>query len=110
MVALSRPFVVLAALLVGGCDGYTAVKGKVVDETGRSIPGAAVQLRLRATGRARSVSTRQDGAFGVGLVHAPFRPGAIELVVEADGYARYVELVAPFGIRDRQVQLGRARP
>jgi hypothetical protein len=37
MHAWSRPFVVLAALLLVGCDGYTAVHGKVVDETGRSV-------------------------------------------------------------------------
>src|SRR5579871_1225360 len=74
--------------LIGGlmaCDAVTRVQGTVVGRDGNPIPGAVVRLTLIATGRARQMTTEQDGRFSVELIHGAF-PGRFDLVTSKSGY------------------------
>ena len=84
----------ILSLVVGlaACDAVTRVQGTVVDTEGNPIPGAVVKLTLIATGRARQITTEQDGKFDVELIHGAFA-GRFELVTSKPGYV--VSLVRP---------------
>jgi Carboxypeptidase regulatory-like domain len=75
------------AFVVGlvACDAFTTVQGMVVDQDGNPISGAVVTLTLVATGRARQMTTGQDGKFDVALAHGAF-PGRFDLVTSKSGY------------------------
>ena len=75
------------ALVVGlaACDAVTRVQGTVVDQDGNPIPGAVVRLTLIATGRARQMTTEQDGKFDVELIHGAFA-GRFDLATSKSGY------------------------
>jgi len=61
----------------------SGVEGKVADEEGNPIPGAAVTVTDTRTGAARSLTTNSSGSFSVtGLVTG----GPYEVTVDADGY------------------------
>jgi hypothetical protein len=55
------------------------------------LGGARVTLTLLSTGRSDKVVAKPDGAFSVGLVHAPFLCGELRLDVGAQGYVDYHE-------------------
>ena len=75
------------AFIVGlvACDAVTRVQGTVVGQDGNPIRGAVVRLTLVATGRARQMTTEQDGKFSVELIHCAF-PGRFDLVTSKSGY------------------------
>jgi hypothetical protein len=65
--------VVLATLLLAGCDGLVRIRGRVVDATGIPVPEAQIQLERGADWRAFSDRVTADGCFKVGQVVAPGR-------------------------------------
>jgi hypothetical protein len=75
------------AFIVGlvACDACTRVQGTVVAQDGNPIRGAVVRLTLVATGRARQMTTEQDGKFSVELIHGAFA-GRFDLVTSKSGY------------------------
>jgi hypothetical protein len=60
--------------------------GRVIDQSGLSVPGARVQIVHRATNVATSVTTNIEGNYV-----APFMaPGEYSLTVQKDGFSRVV--------------------
>jgi hypothetical protein len=60
-----------------------SVSGRVVDEQNEPVPGAAVTIRQRDTGVARTAETDRSGRFRFTYL----KIGAYELVVSLDGFA-----------------------
>jgi hypothetical protein len=85
----------LLALAAVGCDGHTAVKGRVVDPDGKPIQGAEVKLTARPDdpARSRSDSSKTDatGSFALGVTHEPTNKMPFAFEVTKDGYAPHSE-------------------
>ncbi|MBI3210566.1 MAG: TonB-dependent receptor [Candidatus Solibacter usitatus] len=79
-VLVTTAFLLPAQVPTGGIDGV------VKDETGAVIPGAAVSIRNRDTGAARSLTSATDGTFSAPLLAA----GDYEVRVEAKGFRALV--------------------
>ena len=77
----------LSALIfiLSACDGFTHIKGKVVDENGKPVPGALVELKTDSGGRTDQARSEADGSFSVGFSHAPFKVD-LTLTVSKEGY------------------------
>jgi hypothetical protein len=75
-------------LLLVGCDGFTHIKGKVVDANGKSIQGALVEMKTVSGGRDDQVKTAADGFFSVGSTHAPFSVD-LAVTVSKEGYKTF---------------------
>lgn len=72
-----------------------AVRGRVTDPRGASIPGAQLKLIEQETNEARSVKTDGNGDFTISLL----RPGSYRLEVEREGFQKASE---PFVVRVNQ--------
>ncbi|MBZ5603634.1 MAG: TonB-dependent receptor [Acidobacteriia bacterium] len=59
------------------------MNGTVLDQAGKSLPGATVEVRNDATGVAKSATTDSDGRFSV----TDLSPGAYSIRVAAPGFA-----------------------
>jgi len=73
-------------LVLVGCDGYTAVHGRVRDESGAPIAGATVIFAPKGSAHPKQVTSSLDGTYKVGSTHAPFRHVPLTLVVTKEGY------------------------
>jgi carboxypeptidase family protein len=62
-----------------------AVRGRVTDPRGASIPGAQLKLIEQETNEARVVKTDGNGDFAISLL----RPGSYRLEVESEGFSKY---------------------
>ena len=62
-----------------------AVRGRVTDQRGASIPGAQLKLIEQETNEARIVKTDGNGDFTISLL----RPGSYRLEVESAGFSKY---------------------
>ncbi len=78
LAALSFSFTSLAQNYRG------AVRGRVTDARGASIPKAQVKLIEQETNEARSVNTDESGDFTISLL----RPGSYRLEVEREGFRK----------------------
>ena len=62
-----------------------AVRGRVTDPRGASIPGAQLKLIKQETNEARIVKTDGNGDYTISLL----RPGSYRLEVESAGFSKY---------------------
>jgi hypothetical protein len=96
--------------LITGCDGFTQVSGRVVDENGIPIKGAMISLQtvsennkqqeIRPDGfEHREQITESDGAYNIGYSHAPFATKS-QLIVKKEGFKDYQEMVTGSDIID----------
>jgi hypothetical protein len=70
---------------LGAQQGAAEIRGRVVDQSGASLPGATVVLRNQASGVYRQAVSTSDGSyFLTGLT-----PGAYELSAEMSGFKKY---------------------
>ena len=83
-----RSLSLVLLLSFAGCDGFTHIKGKVTDTTGKPIQGAEVELKTTSGGRDDKVKTSTDGSFSVGFSHAPWKVD-LALTVSKDGYKTF---------------------
>src|ERR1039458_10670858 len=85
------PFTALIVFaLVLPCAAQTsrvagAVRGIVVDQTGRPVAGATVTLRNLGTNQTRTISATPEGSFYAGEIPV----GQYELRVESPGFSLY---------------------
>jgi hypothetical protein len=93
-----RCFVILALVQVAtgvGCDGHTAVKGRVVDPAWKPITGATVKLIQLPNGpdpgRTDTKTMDGDGQFEVGITHAPTKTMLFLFEVSKEGFAEHEE-------------------
>ncbi len=63
------------------------ISGRVVDQTGASIPSASVTLTNQATGEMREVKTGDSGEF----VFPAVQPGTFKVTVEVPGFKQYTK-------------------
>jgi uncharacterized GH25 family protein len=75
----------LLLLCVIACDGFTHLKGKVLDKNGQPVEGALVEMKTVSGGRKDETKSKSDGSFSVGFTHAPFNVDLI-LTVSKGGY------------------------
>jgi hypothetical protein len=76
---------VVLLLFLAGCDGFTHIKGKITDVSGKPIEGAQVEMKTISGGRYDKVKTDAAGAFSIGFTHAPFNVDLV-LTVWKEGY------------------------
>jgi Carboxypeptidase regulatory-like domain len=88
-------FVLVASLLLTGCDGYTGVKGKVSDQTGKPMPDAVIRLERLSGGRHDEVHSGNDGTYTVGMTNAPILAERVRIVVTKPGYGTVTHEFAP---------------
>jgi hypothetical protein len=87
----------LLPLILFGCipygDGHTSVHGKVVDKDGKPVRGAEVTLTLKSGGtpQSHSMTTEEDGGYGVGITHYPSTKMHFTLAVSKEGFAMHEE-------------------
>ena len=88
------PSLILVAT-AAGCDGSTAVTGRVVDPAGKPIVAATVKLTQEPDDSARSRThtaiTDEEGRFSVGLVHDPFKRPPFLFEVSKAGFVSQEE-------------------
>jgi Carboxypeptidase regulatory-like domain len=89
-ITCTAPVLALTFALVSlvACDARTRAQGTVVDSNGNPVPGASVRLTRVSSGRAAEMSTPNDGAFLVELIHGPFA-GRFDLLVSKSGFTTY---------------------
>src|SRR5204863_8438064 len=67
----------------GGAQGGT-LAGTVMDQTGKTIPDAGIDVRSESSGASRTATTGVDGRFSIQNLPA----GSYSVVVSAPGFAR----------------------
>ena len=72
--------------VVLGCDGFTSVSGKILDENGKPIKDAKVILEVGDL-KADSI-TKEDGYYDVATTHAPVKVSP-KITVIKEGYQTY---------------------
>lgn len=99
----------LVALAAVGCDGHTAVKGRVVDPDGKPIAGADVKLTAKpndpARSRTDSSKTDASGSFSVGVTHEPTSKMPFAFEVTKDGFAPHAERLTGSAGYEREIVL-----
>ena len=107
-----RHLMMAAMLLLGlsfvACDARTSAGGDVFDDNGKPLAGASVGLKMIASGRTAEMTTSEDGAFSVSLIHGPFA-GRFELVVSKEGYGDYRQEVTAKTSRTLKISLMRTQ-
>lgn len=83
---LLASFIFACFICFTSCDGGLLVTGRVLDEQGKPINGAKVTLISR--GKKNESSSRADGSYNVGIIHAPRAPTG-SLTVSKEGYETY---------------------
>jgi Carboxypeptidase regulatory-like domain len=85
-----RAFVIMlvctGATLLAGCDGFTHLKGVVLDSADKPVANADVTLIVG--GRNQEVKTSENGVFVVGMAHSPWNP-ELSLSVAKAGYKTF---------------------
>lgn len=76
---------------------FGSLQGSVTDESGAFLPGAKITLRNVDTGVNLSSQTNASGLYFIGEV----RSGTYELIVEAQGFQRYVQRGITVRVEDR---------
>src|SRR5215468_10633167 len=66
-----------------------AIRGRITDPQGASIPGAQLKLIEEGTNETRTVKTDGSGDFTISLL----RPGPYRLEVEHEGFGKYVNTI-----------------
>ena len=79
---------VMLLVSLAGCDGFTHIKGKVVDANGKPIRGALVEMKTVSGGRDDQVKTDADGSFSVGFTHAPYNVD-LAVTVSKEGFKTF---------------------
>jgi hypothetical protein len=107
-----RYFLMLALLLMataGGCDGYTTVRGRVVDPTGEPILEAEVKLIYKPDDprytRTSTAKTEKEGRYAVGIVHSPSKSLPIRLEVNKKGLTKYAENLTSMASYEKEIVL-----
>lgn len=78
----------LLLFCVLACDGFTHLKGKVLDKDGKPVEGAFVEMKNVSGGHKDETRTEADGSFSVGFTHAPLNIDLI-LTVSKGGYKTF---------------------
>src|SRR5438309_3232364 len=78
---------ILALLALTGGDAYSqqltaSLTGTAYDQTGATIPGAAVEVKNQASGDIRTTTANDSGYFTV----TALRPGTYTVTVSAKGF------------------------
>jgi len=81
VVALALSLTVSSAL---GQQGSAELRGRVTDEQGAALPGAAIRIRHQESGIYRQTSSNPDGSYYL----AGVLPGPYELTAELQGFRR----------------------
>lgn len=107
-----RCFLIPALLLVAtavGCDGFTSVRGRVTDPTGKPILEADVKLTYKPDDpryrRTSHTKTEKEGRFAVGIVHSPSKKHPIRLEVSKEGFAEHAENLASMASYQKEIVL-----
>ncbi len=111
-----RGLLILALILVStavGCDGYTLVKGRVVDPTEKPIFAAEVKLIYKPDDaryrHANIAKTDKEGRFVVGSVHSPSKKLPIRLEVNKEGFTEPTESLASMASYQKEIVLQPAK-
>jgi hypothetical protein len=88
--------VVLAAGTLQAQQGSSEIRGRVLDEQGGSVPGAAIVLTNQETGMYRQVVSGADGTYFV----SGLTPGSYEITAELPGFKKYSR-------RDVRLEIGK---
>lgn len=75
-------------LCLTACDGFTTIKGKVVDQSGKPIQDALVIMETVSGGRKDEQKSKGDGSFTVFFSHAPFNI-ELTLKISKPGYKTF---------------------
>jgi hypothetical protein len=70
------------------CDGFTTIKGKVTDQSGKPIQDATVIMETGSGARKDEDKSKEDGSFTVHLSHAPFNV-KLTLTISKQGYKTF---------------------
>jgi hypothetical protein len=90
---MRRAVFVSIVLLLAACAGVSAqthrgaIRGRVMDASGRAVSGAQVGATHQETNAKRTVTSDEAGAFAL----AELPPGPYRLIVEAGGHRMHVE-------------------
>src|SRR5262249_48125581 len=78
-----------------GCDGHTAVTGRVVDPDGKPVPGATVKLTQQpdnpGNNPTSTATTDGEGRFSVGITQAPTKTMPFLFEVIKEGFVGHEE-------------------
>jgi uncharacterized GH25 family protein len=92
-----------------GCDGYTSVKGRVVDPSGKPVPEATVKLTEELdnpqVNRSDTATTDEEGRFSVGMTHAPTKKMPFLFEVTKGGFRRHTEKLTGTASYEKEVVL-----
>jgi outer membrane receptor protein involved in Fe transport len=93
--------VCLGVLLLGATSaiaqqGTTEIRGKVIDQQGNAVPGAAVVVRNQETGMFREAVSGGDGTYFVGGL----TPGLYEVTGELQGFKK-------LGLKNIRLEIGK---
>jgi len=89
-ISLGLVLVVLSFSLTAVAQNYRgAIRGRVTDPQGASIPEAQLKLIDQETNETRTAKTDRNGDFTISLL----RPGSYQLEVEREGFGKYVSTV-----------------
>lgn len=89
-IAIGLILAVLSVSLTIFAQNYRgAIRGRVTDPRGASIPGAQLKLVDQGTNETRNIKTDGKGDFTITLL----RPGAYRLEVEASGFGKYATAI-----------------
>jgi len=78
--------------LLLGCDGFTHLKGVVLDSADK--PVASADVRLIVENRSQEVKTSESGVFVIGMSHSPWNP-ELSLSVAKGGYKTFEKRFHP---------------
>jgi hypothetical protein len=104
-----RLIVLLLLISAFGCDGYTALRGHVVDGAGKPVPGAKVTLMQGDFRVGIEVQSKEDGSFDVAGTHAPSHD-ALDFRVHKDGFYDDVRRVPPESNDHMRIIMEREKP
>ena len=90
------PLILLLCLNVYGQDPTGVIEGRVVDESGAVVPGAAIRVVNTATSLTVDQKTTDHGDFRFTLLPV----GSYELTVAADGFARVIQRPINIGVSE----------
>ncbi|MEO7672684.1 MAG: carboxypeptidase-like regulatory domain-containing protein [Pyrinomonadaceae bacterium] len=88
-VNLTGILVIITALGLS-CDAWVTLKGKVIDENGRSIYAAKIIVR-QGTSKIIEKTTERDGSFHIyeSITPGPLASSIIKVTVEKEGYQAF---------------------
>src|SRR4030095_1534837 len=89
-ITLGLFLVLMSFALTASAQNYRgAIRGRVIDSQGASIPGAQLKLIDEGTNETRILKTDGSGDFTISLL----RPGSYRLEVENKGFGKYVNTI-----------------